>query len=66
MKFKLIYLVVILFLFSSFDLFSRQRVDLVKEKDVYDLGYDISILEDPTNKLTIHDVIKNSYVRVVF
>ena len=59
MNFRLSFIFFITFYLISNSLFAEQKVILLDGKDIYNVGYDISILEDSSNKLTINDVTKD-------
>ena len=58
---RFFYSIFILFFFISNNSFSKGVVNIISDKNIYDLGYDVSIYEDSTNKLNIDDVVKKEY-----
>ena len=61
MNFRSYLVFIIIFCLSSSILAAEQKVTLLDGKSIYDVGYDISIFEDSSNKLTINDVTKKKF-----
>ncbi len=61
MNFRSYLIFIITFCLFSSNLLAEQKVILLDGKDVYDVGYEISIFEDSSNKLTINDVTKKKF-----
>ena len=58
LKYTFIYFIILVPLIGSF---SADATVILKGKNIYDLGYEVLIFEDPTNKLKIDDVIKKEF-----
>ena len=57
----LIFIINLYFIVGLSHSFAKVGVDLLQGKEIYKIGRQISILEDPQGKLTIHDVSKKEY-----